>query len=60
MADPRVAKLADLLVNYSLKLKPGHVVRIAGGTVGAPLITELYHTDLRVGVEGRRWLAADG
>ena len=27
MTDPRVAKLADLLVNYSLELKPGQIVR---------------------------------
>src|SRR2546423_550577 len=28
MSDPRVAKLADLLVNYSVELQPGQLVRI--------------------------------
>ncbi|MDX6414871.1 MAG: hypothetical protein QOH23_2281, partial [Gaiellaceae bacterium] len=28
MTDPRVANLADLLVNYSLELQPGQIVRL--------------------------------
>ena len=32
MPDPRVAKLADLLVNYSLELGPGQLVRIDAAT----------------------------
>ena len=39
MTDPRVAKLADLLINYSLALGPGQLLRIDGGTVAAPLMT---------------------
>jgi leucyl aminopeptidase (aminopeptidase T) len=38
MKDPRVAKLADLLVNYSLELEPGQIVRLDGGTVAAPFV----------------------
>ena len=49
MTDPRVAKLADLLINYSLGLGPGQLVRIDGGTVAAPLVTELYREALRAG-----------
>jgi aminopeptidase len=49
MTDPRVAKHADLLVNYSLELKPGQLVQIVGGTVAAPLMTELYRAALRAG-----------
>ena len=49
MTDPRVAKLADLLINYSLELGPGQLVRIDGGTVAAPLMTELYREALRAG-----------
>ena len=41
MTDPRVANLAELLVNYSLELQPGDVVRLDGGTVAAPLLREL-------------------
>ena len=49
MTDPRAARLADLLINYSLELQPGQLVRIDGGTVAAPLMTELYRAALRVG-----------
>ena len=49
MSDPRVARLAELLVNYSLALEPGQLVRIDGNTVAAPLITELYRHALRAG-----------
>src|SRR5438132_4240923 len=53
MTDPRVAKLADLLVNYSLELGPGQTVRIDGGTVAAPLVTEIYRYALRAGAHPR-------
>ena len=49
MTDPRVAKLADLLVNYSLELQPGQIVRLDGGTVAAPFVRELYRSALRAG-----------
>ena len=49
MTDPRAARLADLLINYSLELQPGQLVRIDGGTVAAPLMTELYRAALRAG-----------
>ena len=34
MSDPRVAKLGELLVNYSLELQPGDLLR-SGGEVYA-------------------------
>jgi aminopeptidase len=60
MTDPRVAKLADLLVNYSLELKPGQLVRIDGGTVAAPLVRELYRSALRVGANPRTRVEVEG
>jgi aminopeptidase len=60
MSDPRVAKLADLLVNYSLELQPGQVVRIDGGTVAAPLVTELYRYALKAGAHPRTRLEVEG
>ncbi len=60
MSDPRVAKLADLLVNYSLELKPGQLVRIDAGTVAAPLVTELYRHALRAGAHPRTRIEVDG
>jgi aminopeptidase len=53
MSDPRVAKLGELLVNYSLGLRPGQLVRIDANTVAAPLVTELYRHALRVGAMPR-------
>src|SRR5262245_13938006 len=49
MSDPRVAKLGELLVNYSLALQPGQIVRIDSNTVAAPLVTEVYRHALRAG-----------
>jgi aminopeptidase len=60
MTDPRVAKLADLLVNYSLELKPGEIVRIDGGTVAAPFVRELYRAALRAGANPRTRVEVEG
>jgi aminopeptidase len=60
MSDPRVAKLADLLVNYSLELQPGQQVRIDGGTVSAPLVRELYRYALRAGAHPRTRIDVEG
>src|SRR5690348_17305847 len=49
MADQSLAKLADLLVNYSVELQPGQLVRIDGGAVAKPLLLELYRAALRTG-----------
>ena len=60
MTDSRVAKLADLLVNYSLELKPGEIVRIDGGTVAAPFVRELYREALRAGANPRTRVEVEG
>jgi aminopeptidase len=60
MADPRVVKLADLLVNYSVGLKPGEIVRLDGGSVAAPLVRELYREALRAGAYPRTRMEVDG
>ncbi len=60
MTDPRVAKLAALLVNYSLELGPGQTVRIDGGTVSAPLVTEIYRHALRAGAHPRTRIEVEG
>lgn len=49
MNDPRLAKLASVLVEYSVSVKDGDLVRIAGDMVAAPLITELYAAVVRAG-----------
>ena len=49
MVDHRVEKLADLIVNYSLAVKPLEKVWIYGGTVGEPLLNSLYQKVLQAG-----------
>ena len=42
MKDPRIAKLADILVNYSTKIKKGEVVEIFANPEAKPLFLEVY------------------
>jgi aminopeptidase len=49
MRDPRLEKLADVLVNYSVGVKAGQIVRISGPPVSQPLIVELYRKALAAG-----------
>jgi aminopeptidase len=42
MRDSRLEKLADVLVNYSVGVKKGQIVRIVGAPVAQPLVVELY------------------
>ncbi|HEY8667819.1 MAG TPA: aminopeptidase [Tepidisphaeraceae bacterium] len=49
MRDPRLEKLASVLVNYSVGVKPGQIVRINGGAIAEPLIVELYRRVLAAG-----------
>jgi len=47
--DPRVTKLAHVLVHYSLETRPGQLVRISGPAIAEPLIVEAYREILRAG-----------
>ena len=49
MVDKRVEKLANILVNYSMKVKNGEYVKIRGTTEAKPLILELYKAVLKKG-----------
>jgi aminopeptidase len=60
MSDPRVAKLGELLVNYSLGLGAGQLLRIDAGTVAAPLVTEAYRSALRAGANPRTRIEIEG
>ncbi len=60
MSDPRVAKLGELLVNYSLELQPGQLLRIDAGTVAAPLVSESYRFALRAGAHPRTRIDIEG
>ena len=47
--DPRIDKLAKVLLNYSLKLKKGQILLIKGETVAMPLIKAAYAEAVRIG-----------
>src|SRR3954466_12808622 len=49
MRDPRFTRLADVLVNYSVGVKKGQLVRISGPPVSHPLVVELYTKVLEAG-----------
>lgn len=49
MADPRVERLADILVHHSLKVQKGEKVLIDGSDASAPLIKEVYRKVMELG-----------
>ena len=49
MRDPRLTRLADVLVNYSVAVMPGQLVRLSGGPPASPLLVELYRAVLKAG-----------
>jgi aminopeptidase len=49
MTDPRVRKLADLLVNYSLTVQPGEKLLIDSDLLGQDLAVEVYREGMQAG-----------
>ena len=49
MRDPRLDKLADVLVNYSTGIEPGWLVRIAAEPIATPLVEAIYEAVLKAG-----------
>ncbi|MFP4356727.1 MAG: aminopeptidase [Phycisphaerae bacterium] len=49
MKDPRVEKLARLMVEYSLKIQPGQHVLIAGPALAEPALLEVYRAAVAAG-----------
>ena len=49
MRDPRIAHVADILVNYSTRLQPGEEVLIQGSTAAEPMLLEIYRAAVRAG-----------
>jgi aminopeptidase len=49
MTDPRLRRLSELIVGYSLGLQAGKVFRIDSPDAGVPLALELYRAGLRAG-----------
>lgn len=49
MPDPRHQKLAEVLVHYSTRVKPGDLVHINAEPIGMPLIEAIYEAVLKAG-----------
>ena len=49
MTDPRLKRLADVLVNYSIKVQPGDWVYINSSVTALPLLEEVYRSVLKAG-----------
>jgi aminopeptidase len=49
MADLRIAKLADVLVNYSVAVQPGDKVLVQGDVPASPLLKAVYAKVLQAG-----------
>jgi aminopeptidase len=60
MIDPRVSKMADVLVGYCLALKPGSLFRIEGPYLAEPLIREVYRAALQTGANPFTRIAVNG
>ncbi|HEX4836384.1 MAG TPA: aminopeptidase [bacterium] len=58
--DPRVEKLARVLIHYSLGLRHGQLVRIGGPALAAPHITAAYSEALRAGAHPTVRVSLDG
>ncbi len=54
MPDPRVEAVANVLVEYSVEVKPGQFVRINANVEGMPLVVAAYRAVLEAG--GNPWL----
>jgi aminopeptidase len=60
MNDPRILKLADVLINYSVSLKKGQTLAIAGTALAAPLIREVYRKALELGAFPSTQISIEG
>ncbi len=49
MRDPRIDKLADVVVHYCTGVKPGQVVRLTGEPIATPLLEALYEKVVQAG-----------
>jgi aminopeptidase len=60
MTDPRVERLADLVVGYSLELGEGDVLRIDALDVASPLVLAVYRSALELGAHPYTNVGLDG
>jgi len=49
MIDPRIRKLASILTQYSIKIKPGDTIQVSSGLAARPLVLEVCKNILKKG-----------
>lgn len=60
VTDPRVDKLAQVLTQYSLRIRKNDIVRISGPALAAPLIRSAYRQVLKLGANPYLRVGLDG
>src|SRR3954470_19925165 len=60
MSDPRYDRLAELVLDHSLRLQPGEVLRIEAAGVAAPLVLPLHREAIKRGAHAYAALDLDG
>jgi len=60
MVDARIKKLANILVNHSIKIKKGDVIEVSGGEKAKPLLLELSKLILKKGALPRLNVGLEG
>src|SRR5262245_31309541 len=60
MVDPRIERLAQLVIGYSLGIKPGQVLRIDGAEAASPLMIEMHRAALAAGAHAYAKLEIEG
>jgi aminopeptidase len=60
VTDPRIARLAQLVVDYSLELQPRQILRVDAPDVASPLVLALYRAALVAGAFPYATISVDG
>ena len=60
MQDPRIERLAELLIDYSLALEPGKMLRIEALDPAAPLVIALQRVAIDRGANPYAYLSVEG
>jgi aminopeptidase len=60
MTDPRIERLADVLVSYSIGVRPGDRLIVDAPSLAAPLVREIYRLALRAGGHPEARIMLDG
>ena len=60
MHDPRIDRLAEVLIRYSLNVQAGQLLRLRGPVSATPLIRALYRETVKAGAHPLLRLSLDG